>query len=323
MINTLKHAALCVTTIFMVATPAHSQAPTDAQRNAIRSACSADYRAHCASIPPGGEASLQCLQKNMSSLSSSCQSAVRAVEARGGAEGRSHACSSTQGGNGAIGGAESRCRSGCRACCRNCEARNRNSGSSPESSGRRDRQQAQRCAGCRDPQRLPLRLSEGLRRRADRRRSCTAMPGKEQGEGVGALRTGRQRGQWRCRACGGRCGCNRKPGSGHRRCARGHRVAADAAARGIVRPEVGMQRRRSHAVRRRCARRRPDHAMSGDAGGLDFTGMQGRAGPVRSAVNRDAVASACWIRQVQIQRAGVYSVRNARISWINRTDSAT
>jgi hypothetical protein len=32
-------------------------------------------------VPPGGEASLQCLQKNMSSLSSSCQSAVRAVEA--------------------------------------------------------------------------------------------------------------------------------------------------------------------------------------------------------------------------------------------------
>ena len=80
MINTLKHAALLVTAIFMVATPAHSQAPTDAQRNAIRSACRADYQAHCASIPPGGEASLQCLQKNMSSLSSGCQSAVRAVE---------------------------------------------------------------------------------------------------------------------------------------------------------------------------------------------------------------------------------------------------
>jgi hypothetical protein len=80
MINTLKHAALLVTAIFMVATPAHSQAPTDAQRNAIRSACRADYQAHCASIPPGGEASLQCLQKNMSSLSTSCQSAVRAVE---------------------------------------------------------------------------------------------------------------------------------------------------------------------------------------------------------------------------------------------------
>ena len=80
MINTLKHGMLLVTAIFMVATPAHSQAPTDAQRNAIRSQCRADYQAHCASIPPGGEASLQCLEKNMSSLSSGCQSAVRAVE---------------------------------------------------------------------------------------------------------------------------------------------------------------------------------------------------------------------------------------------------
>jgi hypothetical protein len=54
MINTLKHRALLVTAIFMVATPAFSQAPTDAQRNAIRSECRADYQAHCASIPPGG-----------------------------------------------------------------------------------------------------------------------------------------------------------------------------------------------------------------------------------------------------------------------------
>jgi hypothetical protein len=37
--------------------------------------------AHCSSIPPGGEASLQCLQKNMASLSGSCASAVKAVEA--------------------------------------------------------------------------------------------------------------------------------------------------------------------------------------------------------------------------------------------------
>jgi hypothetical protein len=63
-----------------VATPAYSQAPTDAQRSAIRAECRADYEAHCASIPPGGMASLQCLQKNMSSLSAGCQSAVRAVE---------------------------------------------------------------------------------------------------------------------------------------------------------------------------------------------------------------------------------------------------
>jgi cysteine rich repeat protein len=85
MINTLipaaAHAAFTVTVLFAVATPAFSQAPTDAQRNAIRSECRSDYEAHCASVQPGGAASLQCLQKNMSSLSSSCQTAVRAVEA--------------------------------------------------------------------------------------------------------------------------------------------------------------------------------------------------------------------------------------------------
>jgi hypothetical protein len=84
MINTLIPAtartAFIVTALFAVATPAFSQAPTDAQRSAIRSECRSDYEAHCASVPPGGAASLQCLQKSMSSLSSSCQTAVRAVE---------------------------------------------------------------------------------------------------------------------------------------------------------------------------------------------------------------------------------------------------
>jgi cysteine rich repeat protein len=85
MINSLKPAlaltATMVAVIFTAATPAFSQAPTDAQRSAIRSECRSDYEAHCASVPPGGMASLQCLQKNMSSLSSGCQTAVRAVEA--------------------------------------------------------------------------------------------------------------------------------------------------------------------------------------------------------------------------------------------------
>src|SRR5436305_10401102 len=81
MINTVKRWAPLACTMFMVVTPAFSQAPTDAERNAIKSQCRSDYMAHCSSIPPGGEASLQCLQKNMSSLSAGCQSAVRAVEA--------------------------------------------------------------------------------------------------------------------------------------------------------------------------------------------------------------------------------------------------
>ena len=84
MINTLRRNATffasMATVMFGLAAPAFSQAPTDAQRSAIRSNCRSDYQAHCASIPPGGAASLQCLQKNMASLSPGCQGAVQAVE---------------------------------------------------------------------------------------------------------------------------------------------------------------------------------------------------------------------------------------------------
>ena len=84
MVSTSTPAALffaAIAATFLITTPAFSQAPTDAQRSAIRAQCRSDYEAHCASIPPGGAASLQCLQKNLSSLSPPCQSAVRAVEA--------------------------------------------------------------------------------------------------------------------------------------------------------------------------------------------------------------------------------------------------
>jgi hypothetical protein len=85
MIETLTRAKtfgpLLATAIFTIAVPAFAQAPTQAQRDAVKSQCRNDYIAHCSSVPPGGEASLQCLQKNMSSLSSSCQGAVRAMAA--------------------------------------------------------------------------------------------------------------------------------------------------------------------------------------------------------------------------------------------------
>ncbi len=84
MIQTLGRAstlvALSAAATFVAAMPAFSQAPTDAQRSAIRSACRSDFIAHCSSVQPGGREALQCLQKNMSSLSSGCQSAVRAIE---------------------------------------------------------------------------------------------------------------------------------------------------------------------------------------------------------------------------------------------------
>lgn len=84
MFNTLKHAstrqALLAATLFATATSAFAQAPTEAQKSAIRSACRSDFMAHCSSVTPGGVEAYQCLQGHMSSLSSGCQTAVRAVE---------------------------------------------------------------------------------------------------------------------------------------------------------------------------------------------------------------------------------------------------
>jgi hypothetical protein len=85
MFNALARAAglgmIMTLAMSVVAGPASAQGPSEAQREAVKAQCRSDYMAHCASVPPGGEASLQCLAKNMSSLSPSCQSAVRAVEA--------------------------------------------------------------------------------------------------------------------------------------------------------------------------------------------------------------------------------------------------
>ncbi len=59
--------------------PLVAAGPTDAQKAAIRSACQSDYRSHCASVPPGGSQALQCLEKNLASLSADCQAAVGAA----------------------------------------------------------------------------------------------------------------------------------------------------------------------------------------------------------------------------------------------------
>ena len=84
MFNTLKQVstrkALLAATLFATATSAFAQAPTEAQKSAIRSACRSDFIAHCSSVTPGGVEAYQCLQSHMSSLSSGCQTAVRAVE---------------------------------------------------------------------------------------------------------------------------------------------------------------------------------------------------------------------------------------------------
>ena len=227
MINTLKRASklapwLSVAAILATAAPAFAQAPSQAQRDAIKSQCRSDYMAHCSSVPPGGEASLQCLQKNMSSLSSSCQSAVRAVEAPAAATAKPAETAAPKAAAPAAAttaAPQIRRAKGC---------------SSPRS------RTADQRTDFRHPQRMPLRLSEGLRGRADRRRAGPAMPGKEQGETLGRLRESRLRRQrrWSSSGCArGRRGSGRSgrgsSGSGCRRCTGGagrDRAAADAAA---------------------------------------------------------------------------------------------
>lgn len=58
--------------------------PTQAQQNAVKSACRSDFMAQCAGVTPGGAAALSCLQQHSASLSPSCQQAVAAL---GGAAG--------------------------------------------------------------------------------------------------------------------------------------------------------------------------------------------------------------------------------------------
>ena len=49
--------------------PAAAQQPTEAERDAIRSACRSDFMTHCASVQPGGKEALECLLRNDSKLS--------------------------------------------------------------------------------------------------------------------------------------------------------------------------------------------------------------------------------------------------------------
>ena len=218
MINMLRHAPALRTSmmaiLFAAGNPAFSQAPTDAQRSAIRSQCRSDYMAHCASVPPGGMASLQCLQKNMSSLSSGCQArCVRSKRRLSPKPNRrpSRAPAAAPKSRLPVKPAAETAAPQLR---RNCKANvQRNSQKSqgklqgkskenPKPAASTATKKPSSNANCRNSQRLPVRLSERLRRRADRRRRGTAMPGKEQGEPLGKLPESCQRGRRHCRADG-------------------------------------------------------------------------------------------------------------------------
>lgn len=76
LLSRLSRPVLLAALFCQVANHAIAQQPSQAQANAIRQSCRSDYQAHCASVPPGGTASLQCLKDNIAVLSPGCQAAV-------------------------------------------------------------------------------------------------------------------------------------------------------------------------------------------------------------------------------------------------------
>ena len=149
----------------------------------------------------------------------------------------------------------------------------------PEGRGRKAKQRAD----FRDPQRVPLRLSQGLRGRADRRGAGAGVPREEQGEALG-------RPARRPSAAAG--GGGAAPGRGVRQ----RTPAAPAAAPAVIVLRPLRPREEIFVLRSACggdvrsicggvaAGRRADRAMPGNQCRLAFAGVPRRAGAVRGAV---------------------------------------
>lgn len=71
-------ALLCV--LVLPFATAYAQQPTDAQRNAIRSACRSDFMEQCSGVTPGGIEALTCLQRHSAMLAPACRNAVSAID---------------------------------------------------------------------------------------------------------------------------------------------------------------------------------------------------------------------------------------------------
>ncbi len=66
--------------VLCLAAGVQAQQPTDAQRNAVRSACRSDFIAQCSGVTPGGMEALTCLQQHNASLSKPCRETISNLE---------------------------------------------------------------------------------------------------------------------------------------------------------------------------------------------------------------------------------------------------
>ena len=289
--------ALLTAAIVAVATPSFAQGASEAQKAAVKSACRSDYMAHCSSVQPGGEAALQCLAKNMSSLSPSCQSAVRTIEASVAPK------------------SEPATTEAAPAAAPKTETTTAQPAAEPKGESKPAATMAKKptsaqvsairsacrgdypkvCAG------VPTGGAPALECLEKNKARVSAACGKALAAADGGTdRAGHE--QYAGSSSGRTCGCSGCD-----------RAAADGAARRAVRAALGLRRRRPHAVRRCRARRRPHHAVHFQSRGRFVPGLQRGARAVRRAL------SALLGGRLA---ATDHSPRNARMSWTIRTDSA-
>ena len=76
MTSTLNRAALApalaALALIAITQTAYAQ-PTSAQQSAMRSNCRSDFMSKCSGVTPGGKEALECLQKNVATLSPACK----------------------------------------------------------------------------------------------------------------------------------------------------------------------------------------------------------------------------------------------------------
>ncbi|HEY2540517.1 MAG TPA: hypothetical protein VGI28_13655 [Stellaceae bacterium] len=77
-----QRIAAVLAALVQMSASAMAQQASQAQQNAIREACPADYRANCANVPAAGQAAFACLARNLARLSPACQRAVSSVSTR-------------------------------------------------------------------------------------------------------------------------------------------------------------------------------------------------------------------------------------------------
>ena len=71
--------------LLIIASPLAAQQPTSEQREAIRSACRADFIANCSEVKPGSKEALECLLRIEAKLAPACKTALSAVAGKPGA----------------------------------------------------------------------------------------------------------------------------------------------------------------------------------------------------------------------------------------------